>query len=679
MAGTRQVEFDLLVSGTEVGGRKLERLADKFDDVSNSVDRLDGKTARVRGIAKMEKDTDRLGDKVAVMAGKMLSATASVVRFTSFIAVAAGAVGPLALAVGAAVVSVAQFTAAVAPAAAALLPLAAGAAFVQLTFKGMGEEFLKSVEPMTAAWEKQTKAAGRLATQGLRPIAREFVRVNFPAIAAAQERIARSTNRVVTGFGKWVNSAPGIKVIRTLTSDAAESFEKLAPSIRGVAQSLLLLAGRVSGVSFSTFTALATEALGQLTRFIDRLGADDVNRAFYKIREAAHAAAEGLRAVVGAVQWLEANRQKILAFSDALLVMGGVGAALVGGPAGWLAALGAGLILLARHWDEATAAIERGKAALTGVRDRFSSIQGTLDSFSVFWASVLTGFREFTAEVGPRIAPMLERIQTAFIKAQPLIAAVTTVLGGFAKAMFEIAGPVLADFLDAVGLMASFMGNLALGAAMAGEKILNAFVAIFQPIATLAKKLKLPFADAFQSFVDGSRNAAARINTSMAQVKTDLAQQEISRLQRRIDELKGKTVVTQADRNEIRASQERIRALQATIDRTHGKNVFVSVTTTFKARGSPTSGFGGGGLLRASGGPVQKGRPYIVGEHRRELFVPRETGRIENKVPTGWDGGGRGGGTTIITVNAPNYVGDKRDLVKALDDLNRRGRLPKAS
>lgn len=30
-----------------------------------------------------------------------------------------------------------------------------------------------------------------------------------------------------------------------------------------------------------------------------------------------------------------------------------------------------------------------------------------------------------------------------------------------------------------------------------------------------------------------------------------------------------------------------------------------------------------------------------------------------------------------IIVNAPNYVGSKRDLVKALDDLNRRGRLPK--
>jgi hypothetical protein len=36
--------------------------------------------------------------------------------------------------------------------------------------------------------------------------------------------------------------------------------------------------------------------------------------------------------------------------------------------------------------------------------------------------------------------------------------------------------------------------------------------------------------------------------------------------------------------------------------------------------------------------------------------------------------GGGGGGNTYI-INAPNYVGDKRDLVKALTDLDRQGRL----
>ncbi|AZN72738.1 phage tail tape measure protein [Georhizobium profundi] len=60
-------------------------------------------------------------------------------------------------------------------------------------------------------------------------------------------------------------------------------------------------------------------------------------------------------------------------------------------------------------------------------------------------------------------------------------------------------------------------------------------------------------------------------------------------------------------------------------------------------------GFGGGGRTfqstttygqfigaiprRAAGGPVQKGRPYIVGEKREELFVPDQSGRILPSVP----------------------------------------------
>ncbi len=41
-----------------------------------------------------------------------------------------------------------------------------------------------------------------------------------------------------------------------------------------------------------------------------------------------------------------------------------------------------------------------------------------------------------------------------------------------------------------------------------------------------------------------------------------------------------------------------------------------------------------GGLFRATGGPVVKGQPYIVGEHRPEMFVPDQNGKIVPRVPT---------------------------------------------
>lgn len=55
--------------------------------------------------------------------------------------------------------------------------------------------------------------------------------------------------------------------------------------------------------------------------------------------------------------------------------------------------------------------------------------------------------------------------------------------------------------------------------------------------------------------------------------------------------------------------------------------------------GTIATGFGalfGGG--RAAGGPVQAGTPYLVGEHRPEIFVPSTRGRIVPRV-----GGGSGG------------------------------------
>lgn len=72
---------------------------------------------------------------------------------------------------------------------------------------------------------------------------------------------------------------------------------------------------------------------------------------------------------------------------------------------------------------------------------------------------------------------------------------------------------------------------------------------------------------------------------------------------------------------------------------------------------------GGGGILgsigkffgfRAEGGNVEKGKPYIVGERRPELFVPDSAGRIVPRVPQ-QSGGGSGG--TVVNITTP--AGDK--------------------
>lgn len=68
--------------------------------------------------------------------------------------------------------------------------------------------------------------------------------------------------------------------------------------------------------------------------------------------------------------------------------------------------------------------------------------------------------------------------------------------------------------------------------------------------------------------------------------------------------------------------------------------------------------------MRAGGGPVLAGMPYIVGERGPELFLPRQSGSI---IPSG-NTYAMAGGVSIV-VNAPNYVGDKRDLAEAMQEV----------
>lgn len=93
---------------------------------------------------------------------------------------------------------------------------------------------------------------------------------------------------------------------------------------------------------------------------------------------------------------------------------------------------------------------------------------------------------------------------------------------------------------------------------------------------------------------------------------------------------------------------------------------------------------------RATGGPVRRGQPYIVGEHRPELFVPSQNGTIIPRVPSTPTvpqiGRGAGGmsvmveGSTIVmqgsqaTPQELERVLDRRDreLVKRIVEMNRR-------
>lgn len=73
---------------------------------------------------------------------------------------------------------------------------------------------------------------------------------------------------------------------------------------------------------------------------------------------------------------------------------------------------------------------------------------------------------------------------------------------------------------------------------------------------------------------------------------------------------------------------------------------------------------GSGGGAKALGGPVSFGRPYVVGERGRELFVPNTSGRI---VPNG----AMGGGQIVFNVNAADAQSFQRSETQIAAMLNR--------
>ena len=82
-------------------------------------------------------------------------------------------------------------------------------------------------------------------------------------------------------------------------------------------------------------------------------------------------------------------------------------------------------------------------------------------------------------------------------------------------------------------------------------------------------------------------------------------------------------------------------AIEKMITREKQKQAMLSTSNALSGLGSLVGFFGG----RASGGSVQKGQPYVVGENGAELFVPNQTGQITQSAR------GTGGGQTTVNFN----------------------------
>ena len=100
-------------------------------------------------------------------------------------------------------------------------------------------------------------------------------------------------------------------------------------------------------------------------------------------------------------------------------------------------------------------------------------------------------------------------------------------------------------------------------------------------------------------------------------------------------------------------------AIEKLITREKQKQASLSLGSNLMGLGSLKGFFGGG---KASGGSVQKGQPYMVGEQGAELFVPNQSGQIQQTAR-----GGSGGGSTNVnfTINTVDASGFEELLVRS--------------
>jgi len=94
--------------------------------------------------------------------------------------------------------------------------------------------------------------------------------------------------------------------------------------------------------------------------------------------------------------------------------------------------------------------------------------------------------------------------------------------------------------------------------------------------------------------------------------------------------------------------------------------VALATILAFLTGGASMSGGGNGGLTsmfsgRASGGSVQKDKPYLVGERGAELFIPNQSGQIQQSARG--TGGMNGVNTVNINVSATDVRGVKELLI----------------
>lgn len=236
----------------------------------------------------------------------------------------------------------------------------------------------------------------------------------------------------------------------------------------------------------------------------------------------------------------------------------------------------------------------------------------------------------------------------------------------------------------AIGAAGRWLWNNALAPAL--RAIVQGFAWVVDGLASMLEALgSVPGFEWAKSAAAGLRGVAQSARDAAASIRdipdpdinAEKAKAKMASIDKKIDKLNKKRIIckSEGDTRGVKKVDNAIAALKRQ-KRDIKIGVGLKASGPQTARITPVAGGGaGGGLrmqLRARGGPVQRGTPYVVGEEGWEVFVPDAAGRILNQRQLAGSkysttAGAVGGGSTSVLINLQGLNGGPRAFAEAIE------------
>jgi hypothetical protein len=493
-------------------------------------------------------------------------------------------------------------------------------------------KFVRATAGQSKAWSDVKKSVGGALFKDLSLAVKPLADKYLPAMKSGLGEVAKGLNEGAFQLGVWAMQPEVVSKFNGILHNSATVITSVVKAARPLANALLNV--------FSASTSSLTNYTGGFQKFANRF--DDF---IFRVTDNGKG---GQFAV-----WIKNGTSEISKLAD------GVGSLVnkAKDPA-----FQSTLITVWQGMQKSAAAVNKElPLVIQAVEDLAPAFANVLAAGgSSFGATLHT-----VATMAIALAPTLNAVSTALLPWAPLLGAISPYLFLAAKGMkaWSVIGPIV----KAVRAWTVAQGGL--NAVLAANPIGLTVIAIGLLIAAFVLAYKK---------VDWFRYGVNSVVKSVGNAFLDMVQSIVhafGTLYSVLGKLPGKAGAPfRAAAAAAAKAEDKINDVRHALNRLPTKKT-INVTVSTHATGGNTAvqGYGLGYLMRADGGPVKAGQPYIVGERRPELFVPSQDGEIIPRVPekgggySAW-GGGSAAGLHVTVIVQGNALASRREIQAAVVD-----------